>query len=205
MFTYFPGSHGKHLQVHTTIDKHLNNTFLRSTSAERCHQTEHWALAITNKMYWKHTVVTPKQKNKILTKVITVLQKPTTYEGADWCIMGIKERAGSWRVSICTSTLSSTAVSWCSFPQCECASCFISTLKSCSAVRSVSSEEGWWHSTLLGCGFLDPSRPLTSPPLPCYLPLFPNSGLDLSWRAVQHFRVLWRQLLWKGQTGFSVG
>lgn len=41
MFTYFPDSHGKHLQVHTTIDKHLNNTFLRSTSAERCHQTEH--------------------------------------------------------------------------------------------------------------------------------------------------------------------
>ncbi len=33
----------------------------------------------------------------------------------------------------------------------------------------------------------------------------PNSGLDLCWRAVQHFRVLWWQLLWKGQRDFSVG
>lgn len=40
MFTYFQGCHGKHLpQIHT-IDKHLNNMFLRSTSAERCYRTE---------------------------------------------------------------------------------------------------------------------------------------------------------------------
>lgn len=50
------------------------------------------------------------------------------------------------------------------------------SLSSRSAVRSVSCEEGWWHSTLLGRGFLDPSRPLTSPspvispPLPRCLP-----------------------------------
>lgn len=33
----------------------------------------------------------------------------------------------------------------------------------------------------------------------------PDSGLDLCWRAVQRFRVLWWQLLWKGQRDFSVG
>lgn len=80
----------------------------------------------------KAHVVTPNKKQKIiLTKVITVLQKPTAYERADWCIMGIKERAGSWRISIWTSALSSTAVSWCSFPQrVRVHVGFVSTLKS---------------------------------------------------------------------------
>ncbi len=143
--------------------------------------------------------------------MITVLQKPTAYERADWCIMGIKGRAGSWRISIWTSALSSTALSWLISTKCTCVLvCLHAQVTLGSAVCLMWRRVVAQHSA--GVWF---SWPIQSPDfsLSCDLSSFaslsssfsPDSGLDLCWRAVQRFRVLWWQLLWKGQRDFSVG